>query len=129
MDGPPKISHNTPGLLTHKQFDVKPAFGITTRSDRTVLDPTNTVFGKLLPDALSADFLKRVSELPMYSIDRPAPVLGKEKTAADYAAEAVFSAQRDLFRGAAKSLGDTRVGKLYEGKLLRRVEVTQVGVM
>jgi hypothetical protein len=53
---------------------------------------------------------------------------GKENVVQD-AAQAVFNAQRGFFRGAAKSLGDTRVSKVYEGKLLRRVEVTQVGIL
>jgi hypothetical protein len=42
-------------------------------------------------------------------------------------ANSVFKAQKEFFRGAAKTFGDTRVSKLYEGKLLRRVEVLQVG--
>eukprot|EP00593_Proboscia_inermis_P002852 CAMPEP_0171298528 /NCGR_PEP_ID=MMETSP0816-20121228/7316_1 /TAXON_ID=420281 /ORGANISM="Proboscia inermis, Strain CCAP1064/1" /LENGTH=69 /DNA_ID=CAMNT_0011773639 /DNA_START=198 /DNA_END=407 /DNA_ORIENTATION=+ len=41
-------------------------------------------------------------------------------------AGSIFATQRQLFRGAAKSFGDGRLDKVYEGKLLRRVEVTRV---
>jgi cyclophilin family peptidyl-prolyl cis-trans isomerase len=139
---PRKISHSSAGLLTHKQFDVTPVFGITTRSDTTELDRTHTVFGKLIADASSEAFLQRVANLPTYSLDRQAfadsaVVVTNDSNSAvqmrrldsDVVADAVYAAQRDFFRGAAQSLGDTRVTKLYEGKLLRRVEVTQVGVL
>jgi Cyclophilin type peptidyl-prolyl cis-trans isomerase/CLD len=129
----PKLSHVGVGLLTHDQFDVTPAFGITTRSDSTSLDRTHTVFGRLLPDETTAAFLQRVAELPTYSVDRPMAT-GDDNSNGnnlllEEAAGALYTAQRDFFRGAAKSFGDTRVSKLYEGKLLRRVEVTQVGVL
>jgi hypothetical protein len=52
-----------------------------------------------------------------------------EDTIVDDAAELIFNAQREFFRGAAKSFGDTRLSKVYEGKFLRRVEVTQVGII
>ena len=42
-------------------------------------------------------------------------------------ASSVFTAQRKVFRDAAKTFGDTRLDKVYDGKLLRRVEVTKVG--
>jgi Cyclophilin type peptidyl-prolyl cis-trans isomerase/CLD len=129
----PKLSHVGVGLLTHDQFDVTPAFGMTTRSDSTSLDRTHTVFGRLLPDETSAAFLQRVAELPTYSVDRPVAT-GDDSSNVnnpllEEAAGALYTAQRDFFRGAAKSFGDTRISKLYEGKLLRRVEVTQVGVL
>ena len=41
----------------------------------------------------------------------------------------VFTAQRKIFRDAAKTFGDTRLDKVYDGKLLRRIEVTKVGVL
>jgi len=45
------------------------------------------------------------------------------------AASAVFAAQRNVFRKAAKSFGDTRLDSVYESKILRRVEVTNVEVV
>ena len=44
-------------------------------------------------------------------------------------ASSVFTAQRAVFRDAAKSFGDTRLSKVYDGKLLRRIEVTKVGTL
>ena len=131
VDKPPKISHSAKGLLTHKQLDATPVFGITTRTDTTELDRTHTVFGKILPDDSSSDFFQRVTDLPTYSVDRR-PIPDEKTTTSsvtDDAAQLLYAAQRDFFRGAAKSFGDTRVGKVYEGKLLRRVEVTQTGTL
>lgn len=122
-----KLSHYGKGLLTHKNLDVTPCFGITTRTDTTELDRTHTVFGRLLPDADSQAFLERVASLPVYSVGRPVPT-DRDETAVDDAAAALYALQRDFFRGAAKNLGDTRIDKLVAGKLLRRVEVTQVGM-
>ena len=122
-----KISHATKGLLTHRDLDVLPLFGITTRP-APELDSSHTVFGRVLPNDDFASFLKRCDEIPIYSMERP-----KEPTTENAVIETVtsgvFKAQRELFRGAAKSLGDTRLDKLYDGKLLRRVEVTKVGVL
>jgi hypothetical protein len=41
----------------------------------------------------------------------------------------VFTAQRKIFRDAAKTFGDSRLEKVYDGKLLRRIEVTQMGLL
>jgi cyclophilin family peptidyl-prolyl cis-trans isomerase len=118
-----KLSHSSKGLLTHRTLDATPSFGITTRASPS-LDGTHTVFGQVLWNDETAQFLNVLQELPTYSIDRPA----------DYddpagIASSVFNAQRDFFRGAAKTLGDTRVDKVYQGKLLRRMEVTRVGLI
>ena len=132
------ISHtNSQGLLTHAALDVTPTFGITTRRD-TALDGTHTVFGKLLltddkdNDDDMVQFLSLVQDLPTYGLDRPRR-WGyddyNDSSLVDEAASAVFAAQRDFFRSAAKNLGDSRLDKVYEGKLLRRVEVTQVGLL
>lgn len=115
-----RLSHVGKGLLTHRNLDALPTFGITTRTDTTELDRSHTVFGKILPDDSSTDFLRRIQDLPVYAVDRS--LVDDD----DIVKETVFNAQRDFFRKAAKSLGDTRVSKLYPGKLLRRVEVTNV---
>lgn len=129
-----KVSHALgKGLLTHKTLDLLPTFGITTRA-APELDPTHVAFGRLLPDESSNEFIRIVrDEVPTYSMDRPQQADEFPSTEAERAsnelASKVFSAQREFFRGAAKSFGDTRVDKVYEGKLLRRVEVTKVEVL
>jgi hypothetical protein len=142
------------GLLTHEQFDATPVFGITTRNDTTALNPTHTVFGALIMNSDAKDFLLRISTIPTYSIDRPivqplsaptpfmdenghiattAPSIFVEPdtvmSTMKPATDAIYNIQREFFRNTAKSLGDTRINKLYNGKLLRRVEVTQVGLL
>jgi cyclophilin family peptidyl-prolyl cis-trans isomerase len=129
---PPRVSHSAKGLLTHKILDITPEFSITTRSDSTFLDGSSTVFGQLQIDDVSKDFLNIVKDLPTYKVDRAAqfmPSTPAKEMPLDDAAQAIFNAQRAFFRKAAKSAGDTRIDKVFEGKLLRRVEVTQVGLM
>jgi hypothetical protein len=139
------ISHSTRGLLTHRQLEALPEFGITTRSDTTMLDRTHVVFGKLILDDDAQAFLNIVSNLPTYGMERPNPYINNEDdlllessssssknnspALVDDAAAAVFKAQRQFFRKTAKALGDSRLDKLYEGKLLRRVEVTSTGIV
>lgn len=125
-----KIPHNQKGLLTHRNLELAPIFGVTTRdSVISDLDATNTVFGKVLLDDnnSSKEFLNIVQDLPTYSLERPSTT--DENPVVNEAAKKVFTAQRDIFRGAAKSFGDTRLSKVYEGKLLRRVEVTKVELL
>jgi cyclophilin family peptidyl-prolyl cis-trans isomerase len=118
-----KLSHSTKGLLTHRTLDVTPAFGMTTRECRS-LDATHTVFGQVLWNDETLDFFRALQDFPTYSVDRPS---GNDEFGTGAVASSVFAAQRSIFRGAAKSLGDSRVNKVYEGKLLRRIEVLQVG--
>jgi len=133
---PPPVSHSKKGLLTHRVLEVMPTFGITTRSDTRELDSTHVVFGRLLSsqetkpsegDNKAAEFLDIVRDLPVYSVERPSMVDPLNEDPVNSAAQAVYNAQKNFFRGAAKSFGDTRLDKIYEGKLLRRVEVTQAG--
>lgn len=132
-EGVQKISHQGKGLLTHKTLDLLPFFGITTRK-APELDSSHVVFGQLLPDDSSNEFLRLVRDvIPKYSMDRPSqsdefPTTEAERATNELASR-VFSAQRDFFRGAAKSFGDGRIDKIYEGKLLRRVEVTKVEML
>ena len=136
------------GLLTHRTLDLTPEFEITTRSNPE-LDSTHVVFGRLLigdetnintktsaPSVedmqQNIDFLNMVQDLPTYSMDRPVSPT-TETSGSDRAAEAiastVFSKQREIFRGAAKTFGDTRLEKIYEGKLLRKVMITRTGLL
>jgi cyclophilin family peptidyl-prolyl cis-trans isomerase len=118
-----RLSHSVPGLLTHKQLDVTPSFGITTRASPQ-LDATHTVFGQVLWDEATLVWFRQLQDIPTYSIDRP---VGYDEFQTGGMATSVFNAQREFFRGAAKAAGDTRVSKLYQGKLMRRMEVMQVG--
>jgi cyclophilin family peptidyl-prolyl cis-trans isomerase len=124
LDSNTKVSHSCKGLLTHRTLDVTPAFGITTRAASSSLDATNTVFGQILWNDKTAQFWNQLQDLPTYSLERPA---ASEDPTGTGVGNSVFNAQREFFRGAAQNLGDTRVAKVYEGKLLRRMEVTQVG--
>ena len=130
---PARIAHDRTGLLTHAQLDATPAFGITTRNDASVLNPTHTVFGTLILDADAKEFLHRISTIPTYSIDRPIVPPPQSTitttTTPPLATDAIYNLQREFFRNTAKTLGDTRINKLYNGKLLRRVEITQVGLV
>jgi len=132
-----KLSHVGKGLLTHKVLESLPVFGITTRTDTTQLDPTHIVFGRLVlssdsnkDDDDGAKFLQIVSTLPTYS-ERSRPITAESGVGpgVDEVAQAVFAAQRSFFRSTAKSFGDSRLEKVYDGKLLRRVEVTQAGIL
>jgi cyclophilin family peptidyl-prolyl cis-trans isomerase len=127
VDAPPRVAHSAKGLLTHRQLEVLPAFGLTTRADsRAVLDASHVVFGKVLLDESATEFLRIVRDLPTYGMERP---VDNVDSVAEETAAAVFAAQRTFFRQTAKALGDSRLEKVYEGKLLRRVEVTRVGFL
>jgi hypothetical protein len=74
-------------------------------------------------NAPTLEWFGPLQDLPTYSVERPS---GEDEFGTEGVTTVVFNAQREIFRGAAKSLGDTRVSKLYEGKLMRRVEILQV---
>ena len=107
------LKHDGPGLLTRRKGDVYD-FGITTRA-APELDDEWTVFGKVLKD--TSGLLPRIINLPVYSDDakNDSPI-----------ARDVYKAQRDTFRNVAEALNDSRRDAVYPGKILRRVEITQV---
>ncbi len=139
------LTHSRGGLLTHRNLDVLPDYGITTREARE-LDSTHTIFGEVLPTESSKAFFNRIVDLPTYSNSRPMSVgtnisstnsttsstLKNDNLTSNSAVEEVassfYSFQKDLFRSAAKTFGDTRIDNIYEGKILRRVEVTSVSI-
>jgi hypothetical protein len=41
----------------------------------------------------------------------------------------MFREQNQFFKGVAKSIGDSRVDKVFDGKLLRKVEVVRAGTL
>ena len=130
-----KLSHNKKGLLTHRNLDVTPSFGITTLADSQSLDSSHTVFGIVLED--SGGFLDKVLDLPVLTesgkvsrteINNAAATSGGNEVG-EALATSLFTAQRKVFRDAAKTFGDSRLDKVYDGKLLRRIEVTKVSVL
>ena len=125
----PPLAHSEKGLLIHRKLESQPVFGITTRSDPgsyiSDLDRDYVAFGVVL-EGDGTEFLNYCAELPTYAGERPTT---QDDGAVEDAAKAVFDAQQTFFRGAAKSLGDTRIAKVYPGKLLRRVEVTKVSLL
>ncbi|KAL7556598.1 hypothetical protein ACA910_003353 [Epithemia clementina (nom. ined.)] len=149
-----KLRHVGKGLLTHALLDPTPLVGITTRTDTTELDATHVVFGRLVvsePDDKErnntentadvpptwhsgAESLQRVAALPTYQAEssvvmRRSKEEDNEGGFVEAAAQSTFQAQRSFFRNAAQALGDTRLDRVYTGKLLRRVEVTQAGIL
>jgi cyclophilin family peptidyl-prolyl cis-trans isomerase len=121
-----KVSHgSTVGLITHRLLDLSPSFGITTRK-ASELDTTHFAFGRVKMDETSTSFLQKCANLPTYSLDGR---IQADNTVIDDLAGKIYATQKDFFRSAAKTFGDTRLDKLYEGKLLRRVDVTRVGLL
>lgn len=117
-DSGEKISHSRKGLLTHRNLDLTPSFGITTLSDSESLDSSHTVFGCVLED--SGGFLDRVLDLPVltesgkvsrteFNADSSS---GRVNDVGGALAASLFTAQRKVFRDAAKTLGDSRLDKV-----------------
>lgn len=124
----PQLSHNIKGLLTHRNLDVTPAFGVTTRNTASTLDATHTIFGCILED--KSGFLQQVVDLPVLTdVGTVSRTTDEPVSVGSSLATGVFTVQRRVFRDAAKTFGDSRLEKVYDGKLLRRIEVTQVGIL
>mmetsp|Transcript_6274 Transcript_6274/g.11899 ORF Transcript_6274/g.11899 Transcript_6274/m.11899 type:complete len:363 (-) Transcript_6274:102-1190(-) len=130
------LSHDRKGLLTHRNLDLTPSFGIITRTKSTFLDGSNTVFGCILED--KDGFLNKVVDLPVLTdegkvsrteLNSEIDLISADGGIRESLASSVFTAQRKIFRDAAKTFGDSRLDKVYNGKLLRRIEVTKVGVL
>lgn len=124
-------SHTRPGLLTHRNLDLLPNFGVTTFAN-PLLDRSHTVFGQLQDSDTSREFLRRLTDLPQY---RNEPLfVGSSTTSTNEeppllledAAASLYNLQRTFFQNTAQTLGDTRLAKVYPGKFLRRVQVSRV---
>lgn len=115
----PRIPHDKGCLLTHRDLELAPTFGITTKASLG-LNPTHTVFGEVLE---GDEFVRKTEFLPTYSVST-----STSEEPGSLASE-VFTSQKNLFRGVAKGLGDTRIDSLYEGKLLRKVDVSSVELL
>ncbi|GMI44002.1 hypothetical protein TrCOL_g2834 [Triparma columacea] len=114
-----RLPHDRGCLLTHRDLEVEPRFGITTKAAKA-LDSTHTVFGEVLE---GEEFIRRCEFLPTYSVST-----STSEEPGSLAAE-IFTQQKNLFRNVAKSIGDDRIDKLYEGKLLRKVDVSSVELL
>lgn len=122
------LRHDRKGLLTHRNLDLTPSFGVTTRSSSSSLNPSHTVFGCVLED--TNGFLQKVIDIPAITSDGIVTKTSNEPVnvgGGNVVASKLFTAQRRVFRDAAKSFGDSRLDRLPDGKLLRRIEVTKVG--
>lgn len=126
-----KISHDKKGLLTHRNLDVTPTFGITTIGNSMSLDSSHTVFGCVVED--KGGFLDKVLDLPVLTdsgrVSRTEMNADETNDIGGSLASSLFTAQRKVFRDAAKTFGDSRLDKVYDGKLLRRIDVSKVGML
>ena len=119
---PSAIAHDAAGILTRQRGDAPQAFGLTVAASKT-LDATNQAFGRVVRDP--SGLLAAIGTLNAYSLDAAPDGLSKDVPGA----AAIYRAQKDAFRGAAKAFGDGRASKIFPGKLLRRVEITRVELL
>ncbi len=119
---PSAVSHDTAGILTRQRGDAPQAFGLTVAGSKA-LDATNQAFGRVVRD--NNNLISAVAALNAYSLDAAPDGLSKDVPGA----AAIYRAQKDAFRGAAKAFGDGRASKIFPGKLLRRVEITRVELL
>ena len=119
---PSAASHDSAGILTRQRGDAPQAFGLTVAGSKT-LDATNQAFGRVVRD--NSNLIRAISTLNAYSLDAAPDGLSKDVPGA----AAIYRAQKDAFRGAAKAFGDGRASKIFPGKLLRRVEITRVELL
>ena len=91
------LRHDRRGLLTRKQFQAGPEFGITL-GPATSLNGGWEVFGRVSSD--ESGLLKLMEGLPYItgrSLEEPGSV-----------SDGIFNAQKGLFGGLAKGMGDAR---------------------
>ena len=119
---PSAMSHEAAGVLTRQRGDAPQAFGLTVAGSKA-LDATNQAFGRVVRDP--SGLLAAIGTLNAYSLDAAPDGLSKDVPGA----AAIYRAQKDAFRGAAKAFGDGRASKIFPGKLLRRVEITRVELL
>jgi len=111
------LRHNRRGLLTHRRLEATGEFGITL-GPNVALDDTHVIFGEVLQ---GREFLDEVEGVPVLqdAVDGPLGAAGSEW----------LRAQKRGFRALARLIGDDRVNKVYENKLLRRVDVADCRVL
>ena len=124
------IHHSRAGLLTRKQLSSTPEFSITTKDilssdELKELDSFHCVFGEIMEGAKTLDAIK---DIPLYTYQTATGYAGGKKGVESGIADKWFSAQREFYVNAGKTLGDTRAVDL-RGKLLRRVVVKRSEVI
>ena len=92
--------------------------------DRPIVQPQSTLLSAQ-PQLVDGNGINTTTSPSIYIQQQETTMMTTVKPATD----AIYNIQREFFRNTAKTLGDTRINKLYNGKLLRRVEVTQVGLL
>eukprot|EP00316_Scyphosphaera_apsteinii_P001394 CAMPEP_0119302834 /NCGR_PEP_ID=MMETSP1333-20130426/4365_1 /TAXON_ID=418940 /ORGANISM="Scyphosphaera apsteinii, Strain RCC1455" /LENGTH=301 /DNA_ID=CAMNT_0007305311 /DNA_START=183 /DNA_END=1088 /DNA_ORIENTATION=- len=110
------IRHERRGLLTRKTFNAGPEFAVTL-GPAPSLDGMWEVIGQLEEGGELLDLIETLPYITGRSLEEPGSV-----------ADQVFKVQRSLFTSVSKSIGDTRA-KDRTGQLLRRVEITNCGVL
>lgn len=110
------LMHDRRGLLTRDRFESGPAFGITLGAQPS-LDGSREVIGQVEGGLELLDLIEGLPFVTGKSLDEPGS-----------AADEVFKAQKALFTGLSKAVGDDRAED-RTGKLLRRVEITGCGVL
>ena len=112
------LKHDRRGLLTIDRFGAGggPEFGITFAPSPR-LDDSREVIGGV---ESGFEMLAEIEALPY--------ITGKSLEGEGTVANEVFQAQKALFGGLSKVVGDTRAED-RTGKLLRRVEIVQCGVL
>ena len=113
LDSQKSIPHDRFGLLTHRNLSVEPTFQLTTTKNLS-LDTTSTAFGTILK---GEEVIRKIEFMPTYSVNDSAI----ENT--------IFNQQATVFRKFAKTMGDTRLDNTFDGKLLRKIEVTKCGLL
>lgn len=111
------LAHERRGLLTRERFAANaggPEFGLTL-GPAPSLDASHEVIGEVVG---GADVLAAIEALPY--------ITGKSIDPPGSAKDAAFTAQRALFSGLSKGIGDSRAED-RTGKLLRRVEIVKCG--
>ncbi|KAJ8607973.1 hypothetical protein CTAYLR_008228 [Chrysophaeum taylorii] len=121
---PTPVTHDRAGLVTRKRAAIGAElvdFAVTL-GPAPLLDREWTVVGQISRD--EGGLVDAISRLPTYAGEAVGEFARQTPLAAD-----VFKAERDLFRSAAGKIGDTRLKNVFPGKILRRVEVTQVSLL
>ena len=110
------LKHDSRGLLTRRTFESGPQFSVTL-SRNPALDGSNEVLGKLEE---GDDLLQLIESQPY--------ITGKSIDPPGSAKDKIFDVQKSIFGTLSKAAGDSRAED-RTGKLLRRVEITNVGIL
>lgn len=112
-----ELTHSRRGLLTIERFNNGgPEFGITLAASPR-LDGAREVIGAVERGYELLDMIEELPYITGRSLEKPGSV-----------ADSVYNVQKSFFSGLSKAAGDTRAED-RTGKLLRRVEIVQCGLL